>query len=168
MPNKQRKPPTDLTGRKQVELQEQHAEELRQREGEIALMNQAQAVVDQEGVFDPATGQRLDGPSTEEVMSSVQYVDDTDEVVDVTGGGDNRPVAQPVNANPTLPGRPAVVEVAPQPVVVSGGQKKIRVNSKLEDVTIGQGNHFTFEEGKTYLVDAHVAQHLEEKGYVYH
>lgn len=44
----------------------------------------------------------------------------------------------------------------------------IRVNTDLEDVTIGVGNNYSFYEGQRYRVPLHVAQHLEEKGYVWH
>jgi hypothetical protein len=46
--------------------------------------------------------------------------------------------------------------------------KVIRVNTTLEEVTIGVGTSFNFEEGKQYRVPAHVAAHLEEKGYIWH
>lgn len=45
----------------------------------------------------------------------------------------------------------------------------IRVNDTLEHVTIGQGNHYDrFEPGRTYKVPKFVADHLEEKGFVWH
>lgn len=46
--------------------------------------------------------------------------------------------------------------------------RTIRVNSDLESVTIGAGNHYSFNEGEKYKVPAHVAEHLEEKGYIWH
>lgn len=49
-----------------------------------------------------------------------------------------------------------------------GARKVIRVNTTLENVTIGVGTSYNFEEGKQYRVPAHVAAHLEEKGYVWH
>lgn len=151
----QRKPPTDMTGRKQQELQEQHAAELQAREGEIALMNAATAVALEDGVFDPSSGRQIDGLSPEEIAEGVVFVDDADAVQDLTQGGNGV-------------GPAPVVEVQPEMVTVGGGDKVIRVNTKLEDVTIGQGNHYTFEEGKRYKVPAHVAAHLEEKGYIWH
>jgi hypothetical protein len=54
-----------------------------------------------------------------------------------------------------------VVEVEVPSVVV-------RVNSDLPQVTIGAGNLYDFEEGRQYKVPKHVADHLEEKGYVWH
>lgn len=43
----------------------------------------------------------------------------------------------------------------------------MRVVEDLEDVTIGYGNTFTFEAGRTYKVPAFVYNHLAEKGYVW-
>ena len=54
-----------------------------------------------------------------------------------------------------------VVKVGPR-------DKKLRVNTDLEDIVVGQGNYFTFLRGREYTVPAHVYDHLEEKGYVYH
>lgn len=44
----------------------------------------------------------------------------------------------------------------------------IRVNEDIEDVTIGAGNTYNFEAGRQYRVPKAVADHLEEKGYVWH
>lgn len=66
---------------------------------------------------------------------------------------------------------PAVWETVGGPEVrgpADDGTVVIRVNSDLEDVTIGAGNNYTFMEGQQYRVPAYVAAHLEEKGYVYH
>lgn len=44
----------------------------------------------------------------------------------------------------------------------------IRINEKLTNVTIGRGTFYNFDQGKKYRVPRHVAQHLDEKGYVWH
>lgn len=44
--------------------------------------------------------------------------------------------------------------------------KVILLVEDLENVTIGAGNHYTFEAGRKYKVPANVADHLTEKGYV--
>lgn len=56
----------------------------------------------------------------------------------------------------------------PEIVATGDGAVEIRVNMDLEDVTIGAGNNMSFKEGQRYKVTAHVAAHLEEKGYVWH
>jgi hypothetical protein len=59
-------------------------------------------------------------------------------------------------------------EVEEQPVVVEESPREIRVNANLTDVVIGQGNYMTFEVGVPYRVPAFVADHLEEKGLIWH
>ena len=42
----------------------------------------------------------------------------------------------------------------------------IRVIEDIESMTLGAGNHYSFKAGQKYEVTRHVAQHLEEKGYL--
>ncbi|WPH58279.1 hypothetical protein SEA_LUCKYSOCKE_79 [Streptomyces phage LuckySocke] len=37
-------------------------------------------------------------------------------------------------------------------------------NTNLESVTFGAGNHYTFEEGRKYVVPRELADHLSSKG----
>lgn len=76
-------------------------------------------------------------------------------VVDYTNGPDQATVIE-------------VEEVDDEPIVVDEPFRTIRVNTNLEDVTIGAGNTYSFEEGRKYRVPAHIADHLEEKGIVWH
>lgn len=54
------------------------------------------------------------------------------------------------------------------PVRVKTATVRFKVNTDLDDVTIGQGNIFTFKRGETYTASRHVYDHLEEKGLIYH
>lgn len=54
------------------------------------------------------------------------------------------------------------------PVTVAQKLKRFRVNSDLEDVTIGHGNTYSFKPGPWYTAPKSVYDHLEEKGYIYH
>ncbi|MFJ2115944.1 hypothetical protein ACIOEX_29335 [Streptomyces sp. NPDC087850] len=58
-------------------------------------------------------------------------------------------------------------EIEEAPVVVGETTREMRVVEDLEDVTIGYGNTFSFEAGRTYKVPAYVYNHLAEKGYVW-
>lgn len=49
---------------------------------------------------------------------------------------------------------------------VERAHRVMRVNTDLEDITIGKDNHYSFFVGKAYKVPAHVYDHLWEKGYV--
>lgn len=42
--------------------------------------------------------------------------------------------------------------------------RTITVNTTLESMTFGAGNHYTFEEGRKYTVPSELADHLREKG----
>lgn len=53
-------------------------------------------------------------------------------------------------------------------VEVANVTREFRVNTTLENVTIGRDNHYTFEEGRRYKAPKHVYDHLEEKGYIWH
>jgi hypothetical protein len=55
-----------------------------------------------------------------------------------------------------------------QQAVAKSATRRLRVNTDLDDVTIGQGKNFTFKRDQFYTVSEHVYNHLEEKGLVYH
>lgn len=60
-----------------------------------------------------------------------------------------------------------VVEVETQEVVLENPTRTIMVNTGLESVTFGAGNHYTFEEGKRYTVSKDLADHLASKGLIH-
>jgi glycine/serine hydroxymethyltransferase len=43
----------------------------------------------------------------------------------------------------------------------------VRVAEDLDMMTIGVGNHYSFKAGVKYKVTKNVAEHLQEKGYLY-
>lgn len=45
---------------------------------------------------------------------------------------------------------------------------KFRVNETLEQVTIGAGRNYDFEEGREYRAPKYIYDHLEEKGLIWH
>ena len=53
-------------------------------------------------------------------------------------------------------------------VSVAQPKKTLRVNTKLEQVTIGHGTSYDFEVGQKYKVDADVYAYLDERGFVWH
>lgn len=64
--------------------------------------------------------------------------------------------------------KPTVEIAEPVAVVVDEKPVTIRLNSTLEKVTVGYGTSYDFNEGESYRVPKHVADHLESKGYVWH
>jgi hypothetical protein len=117
--------PGDLTGRTKAALAKEHAEELKQREGEIALINAAAA---------------------EEKENTVVEVKPRD-----------------LSAPPA----PAPIEVA-DAVEVETPTREFRVNTALENMTFGHGNHYDFEEGVRYKAPKALYDHLDSLGYIWH
>lgn len=46
--------------------------------------------------------------------------------------------------------------------------KSFRVNEDLEMVTIGHGNHYNFEVGRTYRAPKSIYDYLDERGFIWH
>lgn len=65
----------------------------------------------------------------------------------------------------TLPKQLPVEEIEEHEVDEEITWQVIQLVEDLVDVTVGAGNHYTFEAGKKYKVPANVAFHLAEKGY---
>lgn len=45
--------------------------------------------------------------------------------------------------------------------------RTVTLNTNLESMTYGAGNHYTFEAGRKYVVPVALARHLREKGYIW-
>lgn len=60
-----------------------------------------------------------------------------------------------------------VVEVA-DVVEVETPTREFRVNTALENMTFGHGNHFDFEEGVRYKAPKALYDHLDSLGYIWH
>ena len=139
-PRNARKRPQDVTGRKAEELAAARAEELAEKAKHIAMV-------------------------------TAQTAAEKDRTVDLTG---DRPVEveteddEPRDAAADVQGVQAASQVVAKPVAVSEAYRVIRTNCDLEQVTIGHGTSWNFEQGVRYKVPKHVADHLEEKGLVWH
>jgi hypothetical protein len=78
-----------------------------------------------------------------------------DEVIDLT---EPRPAPEAEN----------VGDVELSEVTVEDDVVNFRVNTTLEQVTIGVGNHMDLVEGQQYKAPRWIYKHLDEKGVVYH
>lgn len=68
----------------------------------------------------------------------------------------------------TAPGEPTVIdEVESVGVDLADDSTIVRVAEDIEMMTIGVGKHYSFKAGQKYKVSKAVAQHLEEKGFLY-
>lgn len=68
----------------------------------------------------------------------------------------------------STPSAPTVIdEVESVGVSLADDSVIVRVAEDIEMMTVGAGNHYSFQTGKKYKVPKHVAAHLQEKGYLY-
>jgi hypothetical protein len=67
----------------------------------------------------------------------------------------------------TIPNRATVIEDSVTVVAHKDEETVlIRVVEDVENMTLGVGNFYSFKAGQKYKVSKHVAQHLQEKGYL--
>ena len=65
----------------------------------------------------------------------------------------------------TKPDRQTVI--VDEPTIISDdAEVVIRVVEDIENMTLGSGNNYNIKAGQKYKVTKHVAQHLQEKGYL--
>jgi hypothetical protein len=67
----------------------------------------------------------------------------------------------------SAPAAPAPIEVA-DAVEVETPMREFRVNTALENMTYGHGNHYDFEEGVRYKAPKALYDHLDSLGYIWH
>ena len=182
--------PGDLTGRQKAE----EAKEERRAADESRVAQAAAADDDAEarahGVFDPKTGERLNGPEDGEAL-----------LVGEEGGGDPvelRPSPSFADRFPTPPsfgspeesvftGKETDIEAAAaaqeqrrteaerrrlDPEIAHNRTARIRLAYDLEKMTFGmlngEPNNYSFKAGLVYEVPWTLAQHLNDLGYVSH
>jgi hypothetical protein len=89
-------------------------------------------------------------------MATAQVAADRDEVIDLTEPKPEPP-AESVGD----------VEVS-DAITIEDDLVDFRVNTTMEQVTIGHGNNYDFVEGQRYRAPRWVYKHLDEKGVVFH
>jgi len=168
----------DFTGRQRQHLAEENAEELAQRQKEVGLVNQVDVVTEEEGIFDPATGQVIEMPS--EAAAKIEALNEPvsveeDPILDPTevvpGYDPMKNLQTPeTQQRPPAPYRnPHEVQEVEGPVSVEGELRIIRVNTDIEQMTYGASNPpMTFLRGHRYKVNQHLYRWLESRGVIYH
>ncbi len=70
----------------------------------------------------------------------------------------------------TKPAEPVAADAGEIQIGSATGEasRKIRVNSDIEQMTVGPGTSYDFKRGVVYRVPSHVALILEQKGLVWH
>ena len=70
--------------------------------------------------------------------------------------------------DPKRPDAPIVLdEIENVGVSTANDTVIIRTITDIEEMTYGVGNHYTFQAGKKYRVPVHLANYLEELGYIW-
>jgi hypothetical protein len=136
-----RKPPGDFTGRQQEEKRAKAAKEIQDREAELAMMQQAEQQEKDNTVIDlsdPQDPKVLDAESFEEQHPAPLLTD---------------------------------VEVDDEPITVQGASRTVVLVADLHTAfgvdDNGNINELDFEGGRRYVVSAALADHLQEKGWVW-
>jgi len=88
-------------------------------------------------------------------MATASFEAAKDEVIDLT-------------AQKPAPEVESVGDVEVSAVTVEDDLVNFRVNTTIEQVTIGAGNLYDFVEGQQYRAPRWIYKHLDEKGVVYH
>jgi hypothetical protein len=135
-------------------------------------------VHEEEGIWDPSTGQVMElSPEAEDRIREIEepVTVDTDPILDPSvpvPGYDPMRDLQPVGVQQqakTMTANPLEVQdLGPEPMTVESEWRVIRVNTDIEDMTYGVGNQYTFLRGHRYRVPKHLYQWLESRGVVYH
>jgi hypothetical protein len=168
----------DFTGSERQRLAEENAKELAERQKQIGLVNQVDQVIEDEGIWDPATGTVVEmSPEAQariETLSEPETVD-VDPILDptlITPGYDPMKDLQPTmiqqKSKPVTPNALEVQDLGEEPVTVEAEWRVIRVNTDVEEMTYGVGNTYTFLRGRRYRVPKHLYDWLESRGVVYH
>lgn len=203
----------DATGRKRAQLQKEYEREMGERANEMSMISAERQVNEVEGVFDPSSGELIEGPMQEHAVAQreqaartlapgtrqvgdpatavdaegILYVDgqetglqtnDTQVLgigmetpFQVPGGGVNdervRSTVDTDNAAiARMGGTAEVVDLGVQDT--ERETVVVRVNTTVDEMTVGAGNNYSFVEGRQYRVPKTVADRLEELDLIWH
>lgn len=135
-------PARDFTGQRAEQLRNEHADEIREREREMAMVASSQEI---DQVIDV-------DPGVEEEETPLGF-----EPVKADAEGRTLIEAMPVESRRRR-GRGEAIEVGNL-----NDKVEVRFNDNYEGVTIGAENHFDFEAGRRYRVPRWVAVHCERQ-----
>jgi hypothetical protein len=169
----------DHTGRERQRLAEEKAAELEERQKEIGLVNQVDIVREEEGIFDPITGEMVELPEDAAAkvaaLQEQPIVVDDDPILDpsqpqeVTDPWkDLRDTVTQQEQKPVPVNAMEVQDFGPEPITVEDEWRIIRVNSDVEEMTYGAGTTYTFLRGRRYRVPRGLYEWLESRELVYH
>jgi hypothetical protein len=168
----------DFTGAQRQQLAEEKAKELAERQKEIGLVNQVDIVVEEEGIFDPVTGELTELPEAAQAkidqLNEPMVVED-DAILDPRTGPapadpmkDLKDLEVKQQTKTPAPNRLEIEDLGAEPITVDDEWRVIRVNTDIEEMTYGAENTYTFLRGRRYRVPKHLYNWLESRGVVYH
>ena len=169
----------DFTGQQRQKLAEENAAELEQRQKEVGLVNQVDVVREEEGIFDPVTGELEELPETaQERIAQLEdqpVVVTDDEILDPSQPAaafdpmkDLREMGTPQQDKPVPANPMEVQDLGAEPITVEEEWRIVRVNSDVEEMTYGAGNTLTFLRGRRYRVPNDLYEWLDSRDLVYH
>jgi hypothetical protein len=169
----------DHTGRERQRLTEEKAKELEERQKEIGLVNQVDIVVEEEGIFDPITGELEELPESAQAkvdqLQEKPIVVDDDPILDPSQPSqtydpmkDLKDLRLQQHEKPVPENAMEIQDLGSEPITVEDEYRVIRVNSDVEEMTYGAGNTLTFLRGRRYRVPKGLYEWLESRELVYH
>ena len=147
----------DITGRKSAKQTAALTEEKKREAARISQATQARAE-DMEEVVNLVRRQPKEtGPAPDAIQKqdgSRPVEDEPDDVVEALVAEADQPASREVGG---------IVRQQSGPTLVKAETAIVRSNYDLENVTVGAGNHYDFEQGRKYKVPMNVAEHLAQK-----
>lgn len=155
----------DATGRRREALQAEHADQIREREGNLTTIANQRAASINNDVIDYTDPNRPVLHGTDTPADPQQAAAE----------------AVPERTLVSLPGQPEVWRIEEPPPDKRNTKEallsdpewmnepvKFRANTTVENLTYGHGTDYNFEEGRQYVVPRYLYLHLEEKELVWH
>jgi hypothetical protein len=157
---------TDYTGREAERLREEHAAELRARQGQIGLVNEAPPTEEPDVVYG------MDGKpvAAEALVDVVEIPEDESPLYDVAGNVVEDKPRRRLQRRKQIEEVPAPI-LAEQPEVAPEPKAKTEfvvmwVTTDIEQMTYGAGTSYDFLRGRRYSVPLDLYRHLDSKGLV--
>lgn len=148
----------DITGRKAAKLTAELEEEKKREAQRVAQATKVREDGKEEVVNLVRQQPKRKGPEPEVIEvqdGSPREEEEPDATVEALVADADQPAPREVGG--------IVREQRGGPTIVEPETAIIRANYDLEQVTVGAGNHYDFEEGRKYEVPLNVAKHLAQK-----
>lgn len=147
--------PADFTGSRKKKLQDKHAQEIADREKDLAMLSASRQREKDDGVVDYASETPAPAPTGPVDYTSDDYEDDPT-IAQILAESEAMP-------DPAKVGEAADPSVGAQTIKLERTTVIIRAREDMNAVTVGKGTRYDFEAGRKYKVPKHVGEHLVER-----